>query len=139
MCLSTLGTWAGPGWSPIQNLGSVCLSIQSLMNENPIHNEPGFETNQSLQHIEDYNNIIRHETIRIAVIEMTNGSDMANELPESLTKIVGEMYREFLDGYILTCEENLHLDGMLMSDPFREPRGKFCYRQLLSVLNKDRG
>ena len=41
VCLSILGTWAGPGWSPAQSLSSVLLSIQSLMNARPYHNEPG--------------------------------------------------------------------------------------------------
>lgn len=41
VCLSILGTWSGPGWSPANNLSSVLLSIQSLMNEKPYHNEPG--------------------------------------------------------------------------------------------------
>ena len=36
VCLSILGTWSGPGWSPAQSLGTVLLSIQSLMNENPV-------------------------------------------------------------------------------------------------------
>ena len=43
VCLSILGTWQGPGWSPAQNLSSVLLSIQSLMSERPYTNEPGFE------------------------------------------------------------------------------------------------
>jgi len=33
VCLSILGTWSGPQWSPAQTIGSVILSIQSLMNE----------------------------------------------------------------------------------------------------------
>ena len=37
-------TWSGPAWSPAQSLSSVLISIQSLMNENPYHNEPGFES-----------------------------------------------------------------------------------------------
>ena len=36
-------TWSGPSWSPAQSLSSVLISIQSLMNEKPYHNEPGFE------------------------------------------------------------------------------------------------
>lgn len=36
-------TWSGPAWSPAQSLSSVLISIQSLLNEKPYHNEPGFE------------------------------------------------------------------------------------------------
>ncbi|RLV62180.1 hypothetical protein DV515_00019583, partial [Chloebia gouldiae] len=38
-----LSTWTGPAWSPAQSISSVLISIQSLMTENPYHNEPGFE------------------------------------------------------------------------------------------------
>lgn len=44
VCLSILGTWQGPAWLPSQSLSSVLMSIQSLMNSNPYHNEPGHET-----------------------------------------------------------------------------------------------
>ena len=46
VCLSILNTWHGPGWTSVQTLSSVLLSIQSLMNEHPIQNEPGWETKQ---------------------------------------------------------------------------------------------
>ena len=36
-------TWPGPAWSPAQTLSSLLISIQSLMNEKPYHNEPGYE------------------------------------------------------------------------------------------------
>ena len=36
-------TWPGPAWSPAQTLSSLLISIQSLLNEKPYHNEPGFE------------------------------------------------------------------------------------------------
>ena len=42
-CLSWCRTWSGPAWSPAQSLSSVLISIQSLLNEKPYHNEPGFE------------------------------------------------------------------------------------------------
>lgn len=44
LCLFCLRrTWSGPAWSPAQSLSSVLISIQSLLNEKPYHNEPGFE------------------------------------------------------------------------------------------------
>ncbi|KAL1443439.1 hypothetical protein MTO96_007517 [Rhipicephalus appendiculatus] len=42
VCLSILGTWEGPPWSPVQCIGSVMVSIQSLLSEDPYYNEPGF-------------------------------------------------------------------------------------------------
>lgn len=35
-------TWKGPAWSAVQSLQSILMSIQTLLNERPYHNEPGF-------------------------------------------------------------------------------------------------
>lgn len=76
VCLSILGTWHGerPGeeWSPAQGLESILVSIQSLMSNNPYENEPGYENAKSdddLKANEAYCAKIRHETLRIAVIQ----------------------------------------------------------------------
>ncbi|KAI0459413.1 ubiquitin-conjugating enzyme/RWD-like protein [Xylaria acuta] len=72
-------TWRGePGeqWSAAQGLESILISIQSLMSSNPYENEPGFEhanevadkTNQ-----QDYVAKIRHESLRISVIQKLEG------------------------------------------------------------------
>ncbi|PLB51006.1 ubiquitin conjugating enzyme [Aspergillus steynii IBT 23096] len=75
VCLSILGTWQGnrgEEWSSAQGLESVLISIQSLMSNNPYENEPGFENKSSSSDkvsMISYNAKIRHETLRIAVIE----------------------------------------------------------------------
>jgi ubiquitin-conjugating enzyme E2 Z len=43
VCLSILGTWKGPKWSPAMTLSTVLVSVQSVLDENPIVNEPGYE------------------------------------------------------------------------------------------------
>jgi len=43
VCLSILGTWKGPEWSGAMTISTVLSSIQSLLEANPITNEPGFE------------------------------------------------------------------------------------------------
>lgn len=79
VCLSILGTWRGePGeeWSSAQGLESILISIQSLMSANPYENEPGFEDAKSdydKKNQEAYVGKIRHETLRISVIERLEG------------------------------------------------------------------
>ncbi|XP_077564494.1 ubiquitin-conjugating enzyme E2 Z-like [Haemaphysalis longicornis] len=69
VCLSILGTWSGPAWSAAQGLGSVLVSIQSLMNDKPYHNEPGFHKERHPGDAARYNAIIQHETVRVAVCD----------------------------------------------------------------------
>ena len=76
VCLSILGTWRGePGeeWSSAQGLESILISIQSLMSANPYENEPGFETANGTNdkvNQKAYVAKIRHETLRIAVLQL---------------------------------------------------------------------
>lgn len=49
---------------------STLLSIQSLMNHAPYHNEPGFETERKGGDIKAYNDCITHESLRVAVCGM---------------------------------------------------------------------
>ncbi|KAG8140111.1 hypothetical protein E2320_002854 [Naja naja] len=105
VCLSILGTWTGPAWSPAQSISSVLISIQSLMTENPYHNEPGFEQERHPGDSKNYNECIRHETIRIAVCDMLEGK--------------------------CPCPEPLRSYG---EDPFGEKRGHFDYQSLLVRL-----
>lgn len=50
VCLSLLGTWAGPGWQPGKStLLQVLVSIQSLiMVPDPYFNEPGYEVREAM-------------------------------------------------------------------------------------------
>ncbi|CAK3889607.1 Hypothetical predicted protein [Lecanosticta acicola] len=77
VCLSILGTWRGnPGeeWSSAQSLESVLISIQSLMSSHPYENEPGYETAKKEEPMPTaYIAKIRHETIRISVIQRLEG------------------------------------------------------------------
>eukprot|EP00051_Salpingoeca_urceolata_P015660 m.204421 g.204421 ORF g.204421 m.204421 type:complete len:780 (+) comp18469_c2_seq1:318-2657(+) len=76
VCLSLLGTWAGPGWTVKSTLLQVLLSIQSLiMVEEPYYNEPGFEAAQDKVRSKAYNNILRHHTINTAMLGALRNPD----------------------------------------------------------------
>lgn len=73
VCLSILGTWKGPSWKSVMNLRLVLLSIQSLLNDFPIINEPGFEDtmpedNKSIE----YNHYIIYYNYKISIIDILN-------------------------------------------------------------------
>ncbi|PGH14659.1 hypothetical protein AJ80_05840 [Polytolypa hystricis UAMH7299] len=68
-------TWRGESgeqWSSAQGLESILISIQSLMSCNPYENEPGFENAKSpsdVKYMKNYVAKIRHESLRISVIQ----------------------------------------------------------------------
>ncbi|KAF5580122.1 ubiquitin-conjugating enzyme [Fusarium pseudocircinatum] len=75
VCLTWRGE-RGEEWSSAQGLESILLSIQSLLSSNPYENEPGFEDandESDKKNQKDYIQKIRHETLRISVIQRLEG------------------------------------------------------------------
>ena len=70
-CFSFLGTWSGPPWTACQNPISVGLSMRSVLTNNPLQNEPGFEiqkTQKERDVSELYELIIVYFNIKYAVV-----------------------------------------------------------------------
>ena len=61
VCLSILGTWAGPKWTSIMDITTVLLTIQSLLDKNPLHH--GQENNNTNVN-KLYNEVIKYESIK---------------------------------------------------------------------------
>ena len=107
VCLSILGTWSGQAWTPVMTLETVCLSLRSIMNDNPITNEPGFE-NENITSVRARNYICSatYNTIKYALIDHWNQN---TNLPEEFQSIVTfnmysgiglyGYYRKLVEGY----------------------------------------
>ena len=131
VCLSILGTWDGPGWSPVMNLSCVVVSIQSLMNEEPYRNEPGYDK-ASDDEVRDYNYVIQHETIRVAVIDVMENIDTYHEY---FAENIRAIFNQYYDRYIKVCKENMCLDGKAMNTDFYVDNGrKFHFESMLHKL-----
>ena len=133
VCLSILGTWSGPPWQPSQTLLSVLLSIQSLMNEKPYHNEPGFEKERSAGDAERYNNCIKHETLRVAVCDMLEGKVKCHE---QLLPIIEKSFLQYYEHYESVVNDHRHLDKSRLLDPFSSNTGTFQFEKLRIRLQK---
>jgi len=71
-CFSFLGTWTGPPWTACQNPTTVGISMRSVLTNNPINNEPGWEKkNDAVTKL--YETLIRYFNIKYGVIEILKG------------------------------------------------------------------
>lgn len=95
-CFSFLGTWAGPPWTACQNPTTVGISMRSVLTNNPINNEPGWEKKNDAR-TELYENLIRYFNIRYGVIEI---------LKKVLTST--SKYSEFKDEIIGVFKKNYY-------------------------------
>ena len=100
VCLSILGTWGGPGWSPKLNLMGVMKTIQSLLDDEPIRNEPGHQNDKSASST-NYTKVVRFRAYRAGVYQMLT----RNDLPERFRKIITESFIKNFDWYIKRFKE----------------------------------
>jgi len=74
VCLSILGTWSGPSWTHTMDITTVLLTIQSLLDNNPLANEPGYGKIVAEKNIlyDNYNKTIRYNTINSLILDRIN-------------------------------------------------------------------
>ena len=111
VCLSILGTWSGPGWTTCLNLNTVLLSIQSLLNENPISNEPGFEKETGTK-AKNYANVVNYFNIKTATIKMIENPPHGFEV---FKDIMTNHFIKNIDYYRNYIEQNKQLQGSNMN------------------------
>lgn len=98
VCLSILGTWSGPKWSSVQTLRSVLLSIQSLMNEEPITNEPQYENvGKNDKRSIDYNKYVEFHKYSFAIHDMLNDEDFFPYFNEVIQSYFIKNYEKILN------------------------------------------
>ncbi|KAL3254380.1 hypothetical protein MRX96_054267 [Rhipicephalus microplus] len=133
VCLNILGTAKEPEWSPAQDVESVLVSIQSLLNDRPFENEPALEPAQS-SFAELYNDVVRQETIRVAVCGQVEAAlkDSAG-CPPVFRELILKTFVDAYDKYEDTVKTRLERIGPIPKYPFRENR-KYQYKQLLPRL-----
>ena len=67
VCLSIINTWHGEGWTSCQTISSILLILQTLLNENPLLNEPGINKND--KNISLYNKYVSFKNIEYSIIQ----------------------------------------------------------------------
>lgn len=109
VCLSILGTWSGPGWTPCLSTIEVLLSIQSLMNSNPVQNEPGYEnlTLENSPEARKYVQILEYHNHLIAI------NQMIHDLPHAFMCFKELIESKFCEFY---KENMMFLQKMANSD-----------------------
>lgn len=98
VCLSILGTWNGPKWSSVQTLKSVLLSIQSLMNDNPMTNEPQYENvDKNDQRSIEYNNYIEFHKYSFAIYHVLEYEEFFPYFNNVIQNYFLKNYNKFID------------------------------------------
>jgi len=134
VCLSILGTWPGPSWSPMMTLQTVLLSIQSLLGDHPIQNEPGFE-GECGQKDALYNEILSYENIAVAVLQMIEQTPKGFECFRSQMQV---LFIEHYQTYVQTLHRLRQRNSTVVKAPLWSFRSTYKVNELLSQLENCR-
>jgi len=67
VCLSILNTWDGEKWSACQSIRTVLLTLITLLNEEPLLNEPGITRDHP--NFEGYHKLIEYKNVEISILK----------------------------------------------------------------------
>lgn len=101
VCLSLLNTWPGDPWTSVQTISSILLTISSILNNDPLLNEPYINKDQNSS-ITNYNNIIEYSNYKIAFLGIFTGNYILKEF-DIFKEIIEEKFRENIDKVIDKC------------------------------------
>jgi len=91
VCLSILNTWQGDQWTGCQTISSTLLAICSILNNEPLLNEPGIS--KTHKDFEKYNTIITYKNYEVSILQMINCA-MIKETFSVFSEIMKSHYLE---------------------------------------------
>ena len=104
VCLSILGTWSGPKWTTIMDISTVLLSLQSLLDSNPLSHEPGsISKNKSINTM--YNEVIQFEAFKTLLLKNCKDVPSGFEVFKKDMKHEFEMSNETLQQKLSTIKK----------------------------------
>lgn len=104
-CFSFLGTWSGPPWTSCQNPDSVGISMRSVLTNNPITNEPGWEKRND-DKTKIYEDMIKYFNIKYAVCNVLSKINSGSEPYDSFLYFKDRINTHFVYNY----EKNYYHD-----------------------------
>ena len=120
ICLSILGTWAGPKWSSVLNLSNIIMSIQSILCDNPITNEPGCENHTKKSKISTtYNLVVKYTVLKMVLNFINNKYKISDVLKDKVKQYIknniekyNKLFNEIKELGIINTDNNVHYYGL---------------------------
>ena len=104
VCLSILGTWSGPSWASTMRISTVLVTLQSLMDTQPLRHEPGYENKEGDIH-EAYAKFIESACLNYT-INLIKHAQNNQTLPEPLRPFEEE-FKNRIPGILERFEKRL--------------------------------
>jgi ubiquitin-protein ligase len=143
VCVSLLNTWTGEQWTSCQNISSILLALCTLLNDNPLLNEPDVKSND--KEIPIYNTLLEYANFDIAICDVINS---ASHLYYSETEFIHLFKHVFIEHFLNNYQNHLSkIEKMIQNCKsksktksidisFYEYRGKLNYNMLQSKMKE---
>ena len=113
VCISILNTWRGEGWTSCLTIRSVLLSILTILNKNPLINEPNIDL--SHRDLISYNNIITNRNIDVCIYEIID--KLVHNRNTCLNYSIYSMFREtIIELFLKIYNDTVNKIKLLMED-----------------------
>lgn len=119
VCLSILGTWKGPSWTSVMTLSTVILALQSILDDNPLKNEPGYNKDTSSDQHKTYQRIVQYYNYKdfvMKTMECTFNKDSIKPYNAYLKE-----FKEFLVDYYLKRNSGIQEEIVKLVSLYPEP------------------
>lgn len=102
VCLSILGTYSGPSWSANMTLETILINLQSLLDENPLANEPSYTNGKLTNPLhKDYAEAVEHQLVAcMATLFLTIQKKKAgyhDDFIEPITELTEELVKNLTE------------------------------------------
>jgi ubiquitin-protein ligase len=64
VCLSILGTWSGPCWTPMMSFTTIAQTILMILDDNPLCNEPAFYNSKGTDKVNKYTEYVEYVCLK---------------------------------------------------------------------------
>tara|TARA_A200000113_G_scaffold110820_1_gene99515 strand:+ start:1938 stop:2729 length:792 start_codon:yes stop_codon:yes gene_type:complete len=109
VCISLLNTWKGDGWTGCMTIRTILITLQSLLIEEPLLNEPGIKITHP--EVKNYREIIEFRSLQYAHIELVSGlvRNIPQIFPFQFTRFKDEIVDSFLKWHEYQLEKIVNL------------------------------
>jgi len=112
VCLSILNTWGGKEWVPVYSLEKIFLTIQGLLDDNPVIHEPGQErVKKTSEQGKSYVLVALQRVLDVGVLSILEHPD----LPLPFHNVVQKFLRKHGEIYLKQVEALEESEGMTVN------------------------
>jgi ubiquitin-protein ligase len=141
VCLSILNTWEGERWTSCQSIRTILLTLVTVLNENPLSNEPAYNHHKStMTECQNYIALVKYKNIQVALLspfEKGLATEYLHFMPH-IVKYLRENGEKILKMVEMWKKEGIKLnsftyrEGMTVSIPYNYD----CVLKFTNLFNR---